>query len=78
MFTGSKPGIHYVRLERWFSNWGLQPPGGREPFLEGSRVDILCAQLHYIYFIRVIDGVGGLQLVVIMGRWGSLGYSWLL
>jgi len=29
---------------------------GREPFLEGSRVDILCTKLYYICFIQVLDG----------------------
>ena len=36
-----------------------QPQKGREPFLEGSRIDILRMQLYYICFIRVLDG----------GRW---------
>jgi len=46
-------------LWQWFSAWG------REPFLEGSWVDILCTLLHYICFVRVF-------------RWGPLGYSGLL
>ena len=31
-------------------------PEGREPCLEQPRVDILCANLHYICFIQVLDG----------------------
>jgi len=37
-------------------NLGRDPQRGRQPFFEGSRVDILCAQLYYICFIRVLDG----------------------
>ena len=38
-------------------------PGDREPFLEGSRADILCTLLHYICFVGVLDG----------GRWVIVG-----
>jgi len=40
-----------------------RPSKGREPFLEGSRVDVLCTRLYYIWFIRVIDE----------GRWVIVG-----
>ena len=43
---------------------GAWPPEGCEPFLEGSRVDILCTQ--------------PLQLLYSSCRWRSLGYSGLL
>jgi len=36
------------------------PQRGREPFLEGSRVDITCTQLYCICYIRVLDGGHGL------------------
>jgi len=29
---------------------------GCDAFLEGSRVDLLCTQLYYIWFDRVSDG----------------------
>jgi len=41
---------------------------GREPFLEGSRVDFLCTQLCYIWFDRVLDGGRCLWWVAIMDR----------
>jgi len=37
--------------------------GGHEPLLVGSPVDVLCTQLYYICFIRVLDG----------GRWVTVG-----
>jgi len=41
-------------------NSGFQPgvatPECCEPYLEGSRVDILCKQLYPICLIRVLDG----------------------
>ena len=66
-----------VRLDLWFSTWGRDPPRGvvddfwkgrdprriREPFVEGSRVDSLCAQLYCICFIRVLY-VGGRRVTV--------------
>jgi len=39
---------------------GSRPPQGRQPFLEGQRVHILCRQLYYLCFVRVLDGVVGL------------------
>jgi len=54
-------------LTQWFSSWASRPQRCCEQFLKGSRVDILCALLHYICFVRVSDG----------GRY-SLGYSGLL
>ena len=41
-------------------NLGVTTPD-REP-LEGARVDILCAQLYYTCFIRVLDGVRWVRL----------------
>ena len=38
---------------RWVSDFQT---GGHEPFLEGSRVDVLRTQLYYICFILVLDG----------------------
>jgi len=43
-------------LDQWFSTWGLWPPERPWIISEGPRVDILCTQLYYICFIRVIDG----------------------
>jgi len=37
--------------------------GLREPFLKGLRVGVLCTQLYYICFIRVLD----------VGRWVKVG-----
>jgi len=44
-------------MQQWFSTLGLRPQRVRERFLEGSRVDILHTLLHYICFIRILDGV---------------------
>ena len=41
-------------------NLGPNPRGVLIHFLEGSRLYILCTQLYYICFIRVLDGVVGL------------------
>ena len=46
----------------------LRPQSGREPFLEGLWVDILCTQLSYICFICVLSGVIGLEWVGMMSR----------
>jgi len=48
-----------ARFKAVVFNLGSRPQRSREPFLEGSRVDILCTQLYYICFIRGLDG----------GRW---------
>jgi len=50
-----------------FSTWVATPYRGREPLLEGSRADILCPELDYICFIRVLAGVVGLYWVAMMG-----------
>jgi len=41
---------------QWFSTWGKRHQRCREPLLEGSREYIVCTQLYYICFIRVLDG----------------------
>jgi len=43
-------------LDQWFSTWGRDHQKGRDSFLEESRIDVLCTQLYYICFIRVLDG----------------------
>jgi len=45
----------YVKLVVF--NLGRNPQRGREPFVE---VDVLCTELYYICFIRVLDGFLGL------------------
>jgi len=50
------------------STWGCDSKRGYEPFLDRWSVDILCTQLHYICFIRVLDG----------GRWDIVGcFKWV-
>jgi len=44
MMHGLEPMMH--GLEQWISTWGREPQSGREPFLEGSRVHILCTHLY--------------------------------
>jgi len=58
-------GTLWQLLKQWLSAWVRDPHRGRQPFLEGQRVHILCRQLYYLCFVRVLDG-------------GSLGYSGLL
>jgi len=49
----------------------VRPQRGRELFWEGSRVDILCTQLYYIPFIRVLDGGSG----VVVGCYNASPYK---
>jgi len=65
--------LHFiVCIAQWFSAQGGDPrftPDGSWTILEVSRLDILCAQLHYICFIQVLDGVvGGLLQWVAVGK----------
>ena len=51
-------GCYYLLpIAQWFSTWGSRPQRGREPFLEGSRVDFMYTA-YYICFIRVLYGAG--------------------
>jgi len=47
--------------------------GGRELFLEGSGLDILCTQLYYICFIRVLDGGRWVIVGCYNGSWSKKG-----
>ena len=73
MYTGPKI-FHVLKrlgntdLDQWFSTWESRPAEGSWSFLDGTQVDILCTQLYYICFIRVLDGVVGLKRIAIMGR----------
>ena len=53
----SKINCKTFTIHQCFSTWNIDSQGGREPFLEGSGVDILFTQLYYICLVRVLDGV---------------------
>jgi len=46
--------------KQWFPTMGRDIQRGREPFLEGWRVDIFLYKVYFIAFIRISDGVVGL------------------
>jgi len=48
---------------------GIATAEGSLTILEGSRVYILCTELYYICFIRVLDGVVRLRWVA---QWGAV------
>jgi len=51
-----------IPVQGYSNSGGMRPQ--RRPFLERSWIDILCTQLYYISFIRVLDG----------GRWVIVGF----
>jgi len=56
-----------VFLSQWFLTWDPRPPDGSWNIFEGVASRILCTQLYYTCFIRVLDG----------GRWVMLDcYHW--
>jgi len=62
-FIFSQAGPLAIPGPRAWSDWPVaQSTRVCEPFLEGSRVDILCTQLYDICFIRVLDGDRGVTV----------------